>query len=363
MSSVGTSSGLAMRTALHDAAGVLWAESGGMRVPRNYGDPAAEYGAARAGAIVVDRVDRVLLRVWGRDPVRMVNGLVTNDVAGAAEGRGVYAVMLSPKGRMQADMRVVRRDSDLLLETAAGALDGLTATLKKFVPPLFARYEDSSEELGVLGLFGPSARDIVVRVCGDAPVADSADESFVEAGGSIVMRTRLTGEPGGYDVIASQSAIGDLWQAAVAAGARPAGLATLDVLRIEAGTPVWGAELDDTVIPLEAGLRRRAISETKGCYTGQEVIVRILHRGHVNRHLRGLLLGDEPPPGRGAELVRASDGRVVGVITSACVSPLHGQTIGLGYVRREVEPPALLGLGGREGVEVRVVELPFPATG
>jgi folate-binding protein YgfZ len=138
------------------------------------------------------------------------------------------------------------------------------------------------------------------------------------------------------------------------------GHSALEVLRIEAGRPRWGAELDETVIPIEAGLRDRAISQTKGCYTGQEVIIRILHRGRVNWHLRGLFLGDVPAPAAGVELFRPGESKPVGRVTSACLSPLHDQTIGLGYVRREVEPPEVLRLGDPEGSEARVYELPLP---
>jgi tRNA-modifying protein YgfZ len=145
------------------------------------------------------------------------------------------------------------------------------------------------------------------------------------------------------------------------AGARRAGHATLDVLRIEAGRPKWGAELDESRIPLEAGLRERAISETKGCYTGQEVIIRVLHRGHVNWLLRGVLLGDAPAPSRDASLVRTEDSKQVGRVTSTAWSPRLGQTVALAYVRREVEPGTVLRLETEAGPEATVVELPFDA--
>lgn len=342
---------------------VLWAERGGVPVPRNYGDPAGEYAAAVGDVVAIDRRDRVPVRVFGRDPLKMMQGLLSNDLAGAADGRGVYATLLSPKGRLVADVRAWKRPPDVWMDVDRGALGGLLSMLKKFVPPLFARFEDASDALGVFGVYGPNARDVVVQVAGDAPPADAPEESFVacghDAGEVLVMRTYLTGDTGGYDVVAPAAAFEALWDAAVERGARPAGFATLDVLRIEAGRPVWGAELGEDVIPLEAGLRERAISETKGCYTGQEVIIRILHRGHVNRHLRGLLLGELPTPSKETPLFRPADGRQVGSVTSACVSPRLGQTIALAYVRREVEPPASLRIGSYDGPEVGVVVLPF----
>ena len=125
--------------------------------------------------------------------------------------------------------------------------------------------------------------------------------------------------------------------------------------------PRWGAELSEDTIPLEAGLGERAISTTKGCYTGQEVIIRILHRGHVNWHLRGLLLGDAPVPAHHSTLTRPDVEKPVARITSACVSPRFDQTIALGYVRREVEPPAGLVFVDTKA-PAHVVALPFAGT-
>jgi aminomethyltransferase len=310
---------------------------------RSYGDTAAEYAAARERAIVVDRADRALLRVYGRDPVKMVHGLVTNDVEHLAAGAHVYAALLTPKGKILADLRVIRRDNDLLLEFDRAAMANVTDTLKKYVPPLFARVEDVSASLGVLGVYGPAARVVLDKI---------------EAS-PLVMETDYTGGPG-FDLVVDVNQMETLQDAAVAAGAARAGHAVLDVLRIEAGQPRWGAELDEDVIPIEAGIADRAISTTKGCYTGQEVIIRILHRGHVNRHLRGLLLGEAPTPAAGQELFTAGTARAMGRVTSACFSPRLQQSIALAYVRREVEPGATVRLGSEPGLPARVVELPFP---
>lgn len=312
------------------------------------------YVAATRDAGVLRRPDRVVVRMHGRDPLGMVQGLITNDLAGAPEGRAVYAALLTPKGRMIADLRALTWGDDVLLEVDRGALDGLTATLKKMVPPLFARFE-VTEQWQVMSLVGPRSREVAVAVAGDAPAEDAQEEAFVASeDGALVLRTY-----NGYDVIAGAERIDGWFEAAVAGGARAIDAATLEVVRIEAGRPRWGAELTEAVIPLEAGLRERAISETKGCYTGQEVIIRILHRGHVNRHLRGLKLGELAPPEQGTELFRAEDGRAMGLVTSACVSPAFGETIGLGYVRREIEPPGPVRLGAPDGPEIEVVALPF----
>jgi folate-binding protein YgfZ len=349
--------------AIHERHGARFAELHGRLVPRNYGDAGAEYAAVRERAGVADRWDRALIRVYGRDPLRMIQGLITNDLAGAPSGQGVYAAFLTAKGKMVADLRAFRRpDGDIVLELDVGALENAMEHLRKFVPPLFARFE-ALETAGVLGVYGPASREMVERALGIQVPADLREEGFVtvdvDGGGALVARTLEYGEDG-YDLILPTDALEGVWESLVEAGARPVGYAALDVLRIEAGRPRWGAELDESVIPLEAGLRDRAISQTKGCYTGQEVIIRILHRGHVNRHLRGVKLGDAPAPAAGTELFPPGGEKAVGRITSACHSPLHEQTIALAYVRREVEPPAELRLGAPDGAVARVFELPIP---
>lgn len=352
---------------LHDSLGALLVTRSGRELVRNYGDPAGEYAALREGAGLVDRWERVQLRLHGRDPLKMVQGLITNDLEGAPEGQGVYAALLTPKGKMIADLRAFRLGSgDVLLDLDIDALPAALAHLRKFVPPIFARIEELGASRGVLGVYGPEA----VQVCASVLELDGwvgeGEESFREVeyeGASVlVIRTEYTGGPG-YDLIAPTEVLSSLWERLVEGGARPVGHSALEVARIEAGHPRWGADLTDSVIPIEAGLRERAISETKGCYTGQEVIIRILHRGRVNWHLRGILLGEIPVPAAGTELYRPGEEKSVGRLTSATHSPRHDQAIGLGYIRREVEPPAELRLGAPDGPEVVVHELPFPEKG
>lgn len=345
----------------HAALGARMGEAAGKAVARHYGEPADEYAAARDAAVVIDLADRVFLRVHGRDPVRMIQGLITNDLAGAEAGQAVYAGLLTPKGRMVAAVRAFEWPAtEVLLEADAGAETALGEHLKKFVPPLFARAEPAP--LHAIGVYGPDAGRVVSAAFGAAARVDEPEDRFVVAdfrgAEALVVRSLETGETGGFEVVVPAERAEEAWRALTDAGARPAGYGALEVLRIEAGRPRWGAELDESVIPLEAGLLERAISTTKGCYTGQEVIVRVLHRGHVNRHLRGLLLGEAPAPAPGTSLMRPGESKAVGTITSACASPRLGQTIALGYVRREVEPGTRLQVGEGSGT-AEVVELPF----
>ena len=285
------------------------------------------------------RSDRTVMRMYGRDPLKMIQGLATNDIASAAVGHSVYTAFLTPKGKMVADARVLRRaNGDVLIEADRAAADNIAANFKKFVPPLFARFE-RLEAVALLEISGDNA----ARFCAEVTHLALLSNPF---------------RPDALTVLINAEEVADTEAAAVAMGAVRSDFETLEVMRIEAGEPKWGAELNEAVIPLEAGLRNVAISETKGCYTGQEVIVRILHRGHVNRSLRGIMTGAVEVPAAGAELVRASDSKVVGTITSTCYSPALEQAIALAYVRREIEPPATVQLAEQD---VHVVALPFTA--
>jgi folate-binding protein YgfZ len=310
-------------------------------------------------ARVSRRTDRSLLRVYGRDPIRIVQGIITNDIVHMPADRAAYAALLTPKGRMVADLRVFRRGSDLLLDVPARALDALLALFKRTIPPLFARFEDITAGHAMIGVYGADALRAVAAVVGALPPLAACDGfAAVEYNGATVelLTTADTG-PGDVDLIVPAGMSAAMEAALLDAGASPIDAAALDVLRIEAGTPRWGAELDETTIPLEAGLQSRAISTGKGCYTGQEVIIRILHRGHVNWLLRGFLLGDAAPPPAGATLSRSGETKAVARITSAALSPRFAQTIALGYARREIEPGSVLQLG--DGAFATVVELPF----
>jgi folate-binding protein YgfZ len=354
-----------------EAAGAVFGEVAGRVVPRHFGNGAAEYAAIRESAGLAQRGDVARFRLWGRDPVKMMQGLITNDLAGAPEGQGVYGAMLTPKGRMIADLRAFRRSVDggteVLLELAAEAAYGTREHLKKFVPPLFARWEDASDSTESLGLYGPTAEGIISGLFPEH-VPSGREDAFADVRWNdtrvVIVRTYAIGLENGFDLIVPAESAAPLWDALLARGAaRPVGHGVLDTLRIEAGRPRFGAELTEDTIPTEAyqetGQLERAISFTKGCYTGQEVIVRIAHRGHVNRHLRGLLLGDVPAPVAGTPLHHAESGKVIGSTASSAASPRLGQTIALGYVRREVEPGGEVRVGGPDGDAATVVRLPF----
>jgi tRNA-modifying protein YgfZ len=325
-----------------------------------------------SGPLLIER-SRGMVLVRGRDPVRMIQGLATADIAAITADQGAYTTFLTAKGRMVADARVFLHDEpglpgtlpgshELLLDVAPDALEPLMAHIAHFVPPLFAKAEDVTGVWSVIGVYGPGASEVLATasVATGVPAArlvePAPEEAVVELPAfddAFAVRTHITGDDG-WDVFAPAPRHDGVIKALLDAGARPGDPASLDALRVAAGRPRWGRELTDDVIPLEAGLLDRAISQTKGCYTGQEVIVRILHRGHVNRHLRRLVFEDDAPE-PGAELFEPGGDRAKGVVTSAVQNEVGA--LGLGYVRREIEPPAELRVGGPDGPAVSVEAL------
>ena len=300
--------------------------------------------------LLVARRARTILRVWGRDPVKMVQGLATADIQAAGPDRAVYTAFLTPKGRMVADARVLVRPGghdppELLLITEPVAAPGLLEHLRKFIPPLFARFEDVSADWRVLGAYGDGASRAASAGLAALGIGGSlspdAQEDTVGARSAeppvLAVRSGWTGGDG-WDLLVGGGALPAVEAALAEAGAESVTEEELEPLRIAAGVPRWGHDLTEDVIPLEAGLLG-AISQTKGCYTGQEVIVRILHRGHVNRHLRALeFSGESPEPG--AELFEPGNEKPRGTVTSAA----GGR--GLGYVLALSVLITFLGAGG-----------------
>jgi len=348
-------------------------ETAGRPVVLDYGDPAAEYAALRSGAMLVDRSYRARYRVTGPKAAETITGLVTNDVLGLAPGHGLYAAALTAKGRIVADMRIYALPEDmlpggLLLDVPPRASAGWAELVRKYVNPRLATCRDESAAMRAVGVFGTQARRIVAELTGLNATALGVSPPYVLAtahvgvAAVIVARVPDLGVEG-YEMYAPAESASTLWDGLRAAGATPAGLAAWEVARIEAGRPEWGLDVDDGTIPQEANLDElHAISYTKGCYTGQEVVARVHFRGHVNRHLRGLHFhaagpGDTLPPGR-APLFDAA-GKAVGDVRSTVRSPRLG-AIGIAMVRRESRPDDVLTARWEGGeVPATVRGLPF----
>ncbi len=333
---------------------------------------ASEYRAATASAVVFDRSHLGRLAVSGRAPVRMLDGVIANSVpppprpnsSGRLAGRTAYSAVLTPKGRMVTDLVVAwrgpREDRDgLWLHLPGAGHAPLLDHLRRYLPPRFASVEDVTEATGTLTVAGPKGAELLGAALGIPPeeLADLDEDGCLLDGtapdGLLLARVPDV-RPPSLDVVGERTTLERLGAELARTGAPPAGMDVFEALRIEAGRPAFGADMNDRTFPAEAGIDVRAIDHRKGCYTGQEVVVRIRDRGHVNRHLRGLLLGETEPPPPGTPLFSDARTKPVGHASSAAASPFFGQTAALGFVRREVVPPATLRLERRDGPPVAV---------
>jgi tRNA-modifying protein YgfZ len=345
----------------------------GQPVVLTYSSVAAEYEALRRRAIVVNRSHRARMRFTGAKAAEVLTGLVTNDVSALSPGQGQYAAALTAKGKVVADLRILATEDGFLTDVSARAKEGWLTTVRKYVNPRLSKYSDDSASQQTLGVFGVQARYVVEQMTGIGHSALALLGPYAhvtvatESGPMLVMRSPdLFLE--GYDFFVPAEQFQRMWDTAVSARATPAGLAAWEIARVEAGRPEWGIDMDDSTIPQEANLEELgAISYTKGCYTGQEVVARVHFRGHVNRGLRGIRAsGTTAPPPRAA-LFDATN-KAVGDVRSSVTSPRLGG-IALGMVRREVENGAQLmarwsadpaGDSDAGERQVDVVALPFP---
>jgi folate-binding protein YgfZ len=310
---------------------------------------AAGYEAVRSGAGLLDRSARGKLALTGGEAKAFLHGQVSNDVEGLAPGRGCYAALLTPKGKMLADVRILDAGEELLLDTERSALQELFNTIRRFKVGYQVELHKRTLERGLLSLLGPGAA--AAAGLPDGMPSDAEHDHAAVACGAVAVRAVRTDL--GIDLLCDAEDTERLSAALVAGGAVPISEETAECRRIETGRPRYGVDLDDSVIPQEAGLNERAVSFTKGCYVGQETVARLHYRGRPNRELRGLRAAAPLAPG--SEL--RSGGRTVATITSAAVSPRLGP-LALALVRREAPPGTVLAVAGSE-LTAEVVELPF----
>ncbi len=307
----------------------------------------AQYRQLREECGLLDRSERGKLALTGPDAAEYLQGQVTNDVEALEPGDGAYAALLDRKGHMQSDLRVLRPGAgpDLWLDCEALARPAVVKHLTMYSIGRDVAVEDVTDERAILSLIGPRS----VELAGTAALPeDTCQESSVSG-----VECVAAGTAAGIDLICAAAEAERLRAALLEAGAVAVSPAAAEILRIEAGTPRFGAEMSAETMPAEAGIVERAVSFTKGCYIGQEPVARLHYKGRPNRHLRGLRLS--APVDAGAAL-RLGE-KEVGRLGSAAVSPALGP-IGLAIVRREAEPGAELAVG-EDGVTAEVVGLPF----
>jgi aminomethyltransferase len=323
--------------------------------------PARQAAAVRSGAGLFRRSDRGVFAVEGADRVRWLDGMLTADVGALGpEHSGCYALLLTPKGRIVADLHLLQRGDALWAETAAPAVGPVLARLQKYVIADDVLLSDIGASLSHLSLEGPRATEVLERALAAAPVPRLAADTWgpvTLAGEEVALGAWSTSGEAGFQILAPVGAGDAVAEALRVAGGDAlveAGPEAFEILRVEAGIPRLGAELGEDVLPAEARLLERAVSFSKGCYTGQEIVARVASQGQVAHLLVGFRFEHGRAPAPDAE-VRVGE-RVVGEVTSACQSALVG-AIGLGFVRRQhAEPGSEVQVEGRPA---RVVSLPF----
>ncbi len=325
--------------ALHELHQELDANFGvvhGEEVVAGYGDVAAERKALGSSVGVIDLSCRSRLCLAGADRVKFLHGQVTNDVQRLRAGEGCYAALVNAKGRMHSDLNIYRLEDELLLDFEPGYRAAVTERLEKYIITEDVQVLDAAPHYGLLSAQGPRAME-AVRALGldwqppEKPMVFATVED-VTLGRLYLMNQARTGTTG-FDLFVPAAALGAVFDKLVAAatslGGRSVGWNALEIARIEAAIPRFGQDMDETILPPEAGLESHAISYSKGCYIGQEVIARIRTYGQVAKALRSLRLPTDltNPPAKGDKLL--VDGKEVGTITSAVPG------FALGYVRKE----------------------------
>jgi folate-binding protein YgfZ len=308
---------------------------------------AIDYHVVTQACGLLDRSERGKLGLTGGDAKSFLQGQVTNDVEALAPGDGCYAAFLTPKGKMLGDLRILDAADELLLDTERVALQELFNMIRRFSIGYEVDLHKRTLERGLLSLIGPDAGG--VAGVGDLPEREHAHRPVeIDGVAARAIRTDV-----GVDLLCEASDVDPLRDALVRRGAVRVPETAVDCLRVERGRPRYGVDLDDSVIPEEAGLNERAVSFTKGCYVGQETVARLHYRGKPNRHLRGVRLS--APAHTGDEIT--FDGRVVGRVASVVSSPELGP-IALALVRREAPPGSTVSVGA-EAISAQIVELPF----
>lgn len=346
--------------------GATFGEVTGWEVPIHYGNWRAEYDAVRQAVGLADLSHRGKVRVTGDDRVKWLQSVISNDLLPLQPGQGRYSSFLTHKGKMLTYFRCYVLTDAVMLEDVGEIGDATYAALKKFL--LYgtkAKMENCAESWGLLLVSGPKAAQTVKSAFG-VDCSDLQPINFVTAqiGGhqALVIRTEETGEVD-LEILLPADALATAWTSLMETGAplgiKPVGSQALEALRMEAGIPKAGSELNEEIVPPEANLEGKAFSLTKGCYPGQEVVARMDTYGNVRRKLTGLVVGDGTIPPKGAKLF--SGDREVGWISSATASPQQNGIIVFGFPLRDFSKAGTMLSIEVEGKkhDATVADLPF----
>jgi len=339
-----------------------------VKITNDHGDAAAEHAALWESAGILDLSFRSRICLVGNDRARFLHGQVTNDIKKLRPGEGCYAAIVTAKGKMESDANIFNLPDELLLDLEPGLAEKISARLEKFIVADDVQIVDAAPHYGLLSAQGPKATEVIRSLAlfsgiPDKPFA-SVKISDADLGEIYLANHPRTGSIG-FDLFVPNHSFSIIAEKLIGAaknfGGCAAGWTAFETARIEAGIPRFGADMDESNLPLECGIESRAVSYNKGCYIGQEVINRIHSIGHVNKELRGLRLADDLKtlPARSDKLFH--NGREAGHITSAVKSPVLHANIALGYVRREAfEIGNKLTLRAQAGESTaEIVEVPF----
>ena len=362
------------------AAGAEFAEYFGVRLPAQFREPLAEYEAARSGLALVDTNFRSVFALTGPDRARYLHAVTSGNIRDLAPGQSAPGLLLNAQGHMLAELLTLALEDRLLVLSHAFVRQRTFELLDKFIIMDDATLTDETAQTGTLAIEGPKAPELLrelmridfAQLPAGAHVATALEFPGAAIPCRVLLRSgrhSLFGFPGAELLLARES-LPAAWEALGKAvrthGGAPIGYRALEMLRLEAGIPWFGADFDEHQIPQEAGVESTHISFTKGCYTGQEIVERVRSRGHVNRRLTGLLFDSAEAPKPGTPIFAAAPGGdrkdeacEAGHVTSAAFSPLAGKAIGMGYLRREFLRPGRTLLCGNARAEV--IELPLRA--
>ncbi|MGE5724017.1 MAG: YgfZ/GcvT domain-containing protein [Acidobacteriota bacterium] len=343
---------MASTTPTEKLSGLRRGEYRGAETALVFSDPHPEFAVLRSGCGTYDLGWRRYYTVAGRDRVRWLNGMVSNNVRDLAAGHGVYAYVLTPQGHILGDLYIYNGGDEFVLATDAAQVDKLYPHLKRFIIMDQVEFKPA-EEWTAVGLQGPQAEDTLRAAQFQFPALQPLQLAQVKWGDS--QATLVRGDHPlslNFELWLPAELAPALWDTLLKAGATPVGAEALELARIAAGIPRYGQDIRERDLPQETG-QMRAISFTKGCYIGQEIVERIRARGSLHRAFTGFRIVEGPLPTLGSK-VQAS-GKDVGEVTSAAVLP--GQiAVALGYIRKEAAPGSMVETGE---TRARVENLPF----
>jgi aminomethyltransferase len=316
------------------------AEYHGTTTAASFGDPQAEFAALRSGCGVYDLGFRAKIALTGGDRVRWLNGMVTNNIRDLVLGRGVYAFLLNPQGKILGDLYAYNRGESIDIDTDRGQVEKILATFDHFIIMDDVEVSNRSEQVTALGIAGPKAAAVLAPA--GLAVSEMQPLQAQAAIWSSVECTLVRGEDEqhiSYEVWIAPASVRRLWDALRAADATPVGSEALELQRIVSGIPTYGVDIRERDLPQETE-QARALNFNKGCYVGQEIVERIRSRGAVHRKFSGFVAEGAAPIAAGAKIVAGE--KELGEITSSAYLHAADKTVALGYIRREV------GLPGRE---------------